>query len=174
MKISNLSRLAILLVALALAPILPAQATSPAAPIPPQIAAAKTVFLSYAGAECAPSASFFSGSQDRGFDEFSAGARSKLHYQFVSNPADADLVLAFRSACTVYPSEKFTSVYTQFFLTAYDPKYHVALWTFAESPKLVIGLQKTRDTQFDIAITNLIDDVERASTGLPQPSAPAK
>jgi hypothetical protein len=139
-----------------------AQSDVAPAPMPPLIATAKTAFLSYEGSSCAPEYFSFSGTLDRGFNEFSAAARSKLHYTFVDSPASAELVLAFRSNCDFYPG-KGQVILPRFYLTAYDAKYHVALWTFSEEPKFVVGLKKTRDTQFDIAITNLVDDVLRAS-----------
>jgi len=143
--------------------------TAPAPP-PPQVASARTAFLSNAEAQCSPEDVTDSGPPSRAFDEFYAAAKAKLRFQFVAAPEDADLVLEFHSRCSPDPLGK--SLPIAFTVVLYAPKSHVPLWTFTERPKLVLGLQKTRDKEFDVAITSLVDDIQRAQTAAVAIAAP--
>jgi hypothetical protein len=62
----------------------------PAAPVPSPIAAAKKVFISNAPGSGLP-ASF--GGPDRTYNEFYAAMTAWGHYELVSVPSDADLIL---------------------------------------------------------------------------------
>ncbi len=68
----------------------------PAAPAPPQISTAKTVFIANAGGEDNPSDSQFSGGPDRAYNQFYAAIKSWGRYELVLTPANADLLLELR------------------------------------------------------------------------------
>jgi hypothetical protein len=71
----------------------------PLAPVPVQIAAAKKVFISNAGGQSFETVFeqiVFNGGPDRPYNEFYAAMKNRGHYEIVSSPADADLVLAIR------------------------------------------------------------------------------
>jgi hypothetical protein len=137
------------------------------APFPPQIATAKNIFLSYAGAGCEPSEWKYSGTRDRAFNQFYIAAQSKLPYQVVGTPSNADLILEFSVVCG--PASGASSVSMNFILRIYAPKDGVTLWTFTEPVKIKLGLQKSQDENFDLALTSLVDDAQRASN----PAVPA-
>ena len=142
------------------------QPQAPSAPFPPEIAAAKTVFLSYAGTECAPSDYRYSGTRDRAFNQFYVAAKSKLPYQVVTSPANADLVLEFSMTCG--PPSGVSAVAINFILRIYSSKEGVTLWTFTEPVKQSgMSLQKSRDEGFDLALTSLVDDAYRAASTTP-------
>ena len=56
-------------------------------------------------------------------------------------------------------------------LVLLDPKTHIALWTFSEG--IPLGMKKTRDKNFDIAINNLVSDL-KALTSQPAGANAAK
>jgi hypothetical protein len=64
-------------------------ATTPQGPVPPAILAAKKIFLSNSGA----SSSFYSGDQNRAYNQLYAGLQGSGFFQMVGDPSDADLVL---------------------------------------------------------------------------------
>jgi len=111
------------------------------APVPPQIAAAKHVFISYAGVVGAHTPQ-----DDRVYDQFYAAMKSWARYEFVAAPSDADLVLEASVIGVQVP---------QFRLAILDPKTHVVLWAFTERVNMG-GF--TNHTDFDKAITKIVDD----------------
>lgn len=68
----------------------------PAAPVPPQIAAAQSAFIANAGGESLDTVideTVFDGGPDRPYNEFYAAMKSWGHYLLASAPGSADLVL---------------------------------------------------------------------------------
>jgi hypothetical protein len=62
---------------------------TPPAPIPPQILAAKRVFIGNAGGE---DLSLYTGGPDRPYNQFYAAVKSSGRFELLSAPADADLL----------------------------------------------------------------------------------
>jgi hypothetical protein len=144
---------------LASTPLLQAQQTLAAPPLPPQITSAHTVFVSNAGG---PSEfNIFTGGADRAYSSFYSALQNWNHYQFANSPSQADLVFEIRSiapAVDVYgPHGTDTLVYSpQLILRILDPKTGTVLWTTTANVRAV-GRQKTRDRKFDQSVAVLVD-----------------
>jgi hypothetical protein len=133
-----------------------AQTTStvPAAPLPSQIASAKKVFISNARGEW--NSYVWSGGPERTYNEFYAAIKKWGRYEIVTAPSDADLVLqiSFVQPPQISPGQ--SQLGNPFFkLVILDPKTNILLWTLDEH---VSGdhNQKTRDSNFDGSIDNLV------------------
>jgi hypothetical protein len=144
-------------------------AASPIAPpppsLPPALLTARTVFVSNAGADSGLFPSPFSGDPDRAYQQFYAAIQSWHHYQFVSDPAQADLVLELRLTAPYGPQSpnKSTGAFDplpMFRLVIYDRRTHYILWALTESIDKA-NLQKTHDKNFDVALEELTDDLKR-------------
>ena len=81
---------------IALLSAIPASAQQPPdtalAPVPPAIFTAKKVFVSNAGADSALFPHPFSGSPDRGYNQFYAAVQKWGRYDLVTEPEEAELV----------------------------------------------------------------------------------
>src|SRR5271163_1708711 len=64
-----------------------------AGPIPPAITAAKTLFISNAGADSGLFPEPFSGDPSRAYTQFYSSLKASGKFQLVSDPSEADLVL---------------------------------------------------------------------------------
>jgi hypothetical protein len=124
-------------------------ATTPQGPVPPAILAAKKIFLSNSGA----SSSFYSGDQNRAYNQLYAGLQGSGFFQMVGDPSDADLVLELQFSEPVPGS-------TTFRLLIYDRKTHFLLWTLLE-PITICARQKTCDSNFDEALSVLLLNFEK-------------
>jgi hypothetical protein len=100
------------------------------APIPPQIAAAKTIFLSNRCEEdyktCAEV-----------YNGFYTALSSLGKYQLVSSPGAADLIceihlVARTGTTTVLNGDGHSNTYSNLTLAILDPQTHVGLWTITE------------------------------------------
>ena len=138
-----------------------AQQTTPtAAPVPPQITEARSVFLSNAGAD-----SFFlnySGGQDRAYNDLYAAMKDWGRYKIVSSPAKADLILEVKSLAPVSDvmggDDNASLVYNpQIRLQALDPQTRTVLWSLTAYVQQGPGLVKGRDRQFDLAAAGLFN-----------------
>ena len=128
-----------------------AKSAAPApAPVPEQIAKAKTVFISNAGAD---GAEIYSGGVDRPYNQFYAAMKSWGRYELKAAPAGSDLV--FEILFTTVPSEPFSRLH----LTILDPATRVVLWAFTSHVKPAIR-QATGDGNLDDAMTSLIASVK--------------
>ncbi len=116
------------------------------APVPEQIAKAKTVFVSNAGADGA--SLLYTGGDDRPYNQFYAAMKSWGRYELTPAPAGSDLVfeLLFTNAGPVMDP--------RLRLTILDPSTHVALWTLNMHVKLAT-MQGARDKNFNDAIERL-------------------
>ena len=140
----------------------------PPAPVPSPIAAARKVFISNAPGSSLP-ASF--GGPDRTYNEFYAAMKGWGHYELVSSPSDADLILeiSFTSSlsgvggtsttgCTSYDSAELK-------LVILDARMRVPLWWFNEevNPKISFGHrpEKAVDNAFSQSIAALVDDLKK-------------
>ncbi len=164
------------LVALVLAPILTPlptlaqQPVDPLPPLPPFLGAARTVFVSNAGADSGLFPSPFSGDTDRGYIEFYNSLKATGAFALVSDPSQADLVLELSLIAPAGPSNDNKQNGTanprpMFRLIIYDRKSHYVLWTITESIELAV-LQKTHDRNFDQALTAVLTQF-LAITGRP-------
>ncbi|MGD0481695.1 MAG: hypothetical protein ABSA42_16085 [Terracidiphilus sp.] len=132
-----------------------------AGPIPPAIAAAKTIFVSNAGADSGLFPEPFTGDADRPYTEFCAALKATGNYTLVGDPAQADLVLELRLVAPYGPSEAnkqkgASDPLPMFRLVIYDGKTHYILWTVTDSIEIAY-LQKTHDKNFDAALTEVLD-----------------
>lgn len=121
-----------------------------AAPVPEQIAKAKTAFISNAGAD---GAEMYSGGEDRPYNQFYAAMKSWGRYELKSTPAGSDLV--FELLFTTVPTEPFARLR----LTILDPSTHAVLWAFTSHVKPAIR-QSTGDGNLDDAMASLVASVK--------------
>lgn len=139
--------------------------------VPPAILAAKTVFISNAGADSGLFPSPFSGTPDRAYQEFFATVQSWNRYRLLSDPAQADLVFELRLTAPSGPQSPnkmhgASDPLPMFRLVIYDRGTHYVLWALTESVEQA-ALQKTHDRNFDLALEKLTDDLKRL--GQPAP-----
>lgn len=144
-----------------------AQVSAPpaAGPVPPAILAAKKIFVSNAGADSGLFPHPFSGSPDRGYDEFYEALRAAGQWELVSNPAEADLVLELRLTASYGPSNAdkqkgASDPLPMFRLVVYDARSHYVLWALTEAIDSA-NLQKTHDHNFDDALAAMLKDFQR-------------
>jgi hypothetical protein len=137
----------------------------PPVSVPPALLTARTVFVSNAGADSGLFPSPFSGDPDRAYQQFYAAIQSWHHYQLVSDPTQADLVLELRLTAPYGPQSPNKSTgasdpLPMFRLVIYDRRTHYILWALTESIDKA-NLQKTHDKNFDVALEELTDDLKR-------------
>lgn len=141
------------------------------APIPSQISAAKRVFLANAGGdERAYDEPLFKGGPNRAYDQFYAALKSWSHFELVTSPSDADLLLEIRFS---YPAAAREVVRgdtlgglafdPQFRLEIRAPKTNALLWGITEHAQWAI-LQGNRDRNFDQTLARLVADLQRVVT----------
>jgi hypothetical protein len=148
-----------------------AQASPPPlqlAPVPPALLNAKTVFISNAGADSGLFPHPFSGDPDRPYNEFYAGVREWGRYQIVGDPSEADIVFELHLVAPNGPSNPnkqngASDPLPMFRLTIFDRKTHYVLWALTESIMVAV-LQKTHDSNFDMALTALTMDLKRLTS----------
>ena len=132
-----------------------------AGPVPPAIAAAKTIFISNAGADSGLFPEPFSGDPDRAYTEFYAALKATGAFTLVADPAHADLVLELRLFAPYRPTITDKQNGTadprpMFRLVVYDAKTHYILWTVTSSIELAY-LQKTHDKNFDTTLAQVLN-----------------
>ena len=168
LQLPCLASLLLLLTLTAAAQVSP-HATSPIPPpslsVPPALLTARTVFVSNAGADSGLFPSPFSGDPDRAYQEFYAAIQSWHHYQLVSDPTQADLVLELRLTAPYGPQSPNKSTgasdpLPMFRLVIYDRRTHYILWALTESIDKA-NLQKNHDKNFDVALEELTNDLKR-------------
>lgn len=136
---------------------LPAQQAEPipAAPVPPAIMNAKTVFISNGGQEAnyqMVQTGWYSGGPNRPYNQLYAAIKSWGKFEIVASPAEADVV--FEIAFDNRVAEM-----SQFKLVILDPKMHVTLWTVTKNIELA-GRVKNREKNYDLAMEALVDDLK--------------
>jgi hypothetical protein len=137
-------------------------AVSPA-PTPPQIAAAKKVFISNAGADGTSYAALKRGGDpQQPYDSLYAAMKSWGHYELVDAPSDADLVFAIRFTAPLTDCGKLASYAPQLELKILETKSHFLLWTVTEPVEGAIR-KATWERNFGQGMTNLLDDVKKLS-----------
>jgi hypothetical protein len=145
---------------------------APPAPIPPQIIAAKKIFIANAGGEDSDA---YSGGRDRTYNQFYAAMKSWGRYEIVSSPGEADLLCEIQFVLAPFSRQVVKGDSTgpewadpQFRLIIRDVKTNAALWAIREHAAMAI-LQSNRDKNFDEALAKLIDAAQKLA---PLPQAP--
>ncbi len=165
-----LRRVALRLVCAALAAPLALTASIPAAfaqehgvaagPVPPAVTAARSVFVSNAGADAGLFPEPFTGDPSRGYSTFCQKLKAAGSLQVVDSPAQADLVLEISLTAPAGPTRGSkvngaADPVPTFRLTVYDRPTHYILWTETASIEVAM-LQKTHDRNFDNAVDALL------------------
>jgi hypothetical protein len=141
---------------------------SPMAPVPTALLNAKKIFISNAGADRGLFPHPFSGDPDRPYNQFYAAMQAWGRYELVGNPSDADLVFELQLTGPPGPTNA-NKVYgasdpvPMFRLVIFDRKTHYVLWALTESIPIAI-LQKTHDSNFDTALTEITMDLKRLTS----------
>jgi hypothetical protein len=136
-----------------------ASAQSSNAPVPTQITASHTVFLSNMGADAS-----FPVDATQAYNDIYQALTTWGRYQLVSSPEQADLIFQLRgvSTLTTY-SGAHDTIYTvnnpAFQLTIVDPKSNVTLWTIT-SPVALAGSKRTLARWLAISETNLVSRIK--------------
>lgn len=159
MRTTKLQVFCVTVAVLALVPVLGAeQFKGPAAaPVPPQVAAAHSVFIANAGGESLDTVidqTVFNGGPDRPYNEFYAAMQAWGRYQIASSPAAADLV--FQISWNLSDTGLKLPVLGQLRLLVIDPKTNVTLWSFTEYVRGAV-LLGNRDKNFDYAMTAIVN-----------------
>jgi hypothetical protein len=132
---------------------------APNAPVPPQIASSKTVFLSNAGADTG-----FPIDPTQVYNDVYKALQTWGRYKLVSSPEQADLVFKLRdmSTFTTYGASHGT-VYTvnspSFQLAIVDPKANATLWMI-NSPVALAGSKQKLARWISISETNLVSRIK--------------
>jgi hypothetical protein len=145
------------------------QAQALAAPIPSQLLTAKKVFISNAVA--VSDAKIWTGGSAQPYNELYAALKSWGHYEIVTAPVDADLVLQISFSDTLSgvggttQSGPISSNTTEFSVVVLDIKTHTILWTINE--KTSMGhMQKGRDQALTASINALVDSLKALTAPL--------
>jgi hypothetical protein len=162
MKFSFFAALLLPAVSVFAVPAVVAQQAAAVAPIPAPILSAQKVFLANGGADLV-SANVFqkAGQVNEPYKSTYAALQAWDHWQLVSAPESADLVLVVRFTAPVdFYSKGMPVTYTpQIELTIYDGKTHFPLWTLTQP---VQGAFRTATWQKNYAagIAVLIDQLK--------------
>ena len=152
-KITQRATLALLLAA----PVLYAQSTT-SVPAPPQLAVAKSIFISNAS-EGVGTAS------DAYYNQFIAAVQNLNHFTIVMDPAQADLVLEFGLSGTHnYPNPDTWSVFETLRIT--DPKSRIVLWSVSEADESA-SRKNNMMKNAENAANALAADLQRVCTAPP-------
>jgi hypothetical protein len=147
-------------------PTVPAQQppSLPAAPVPPQVLSAHTVFVSNGGG--GNYFDIFTGGPDRPYSTFYADLQKANRYQLVSSPAQADIIFEIRGIAPAVDEGKGIIGYNpQLILRIIDPQTKAILWTASDNVR-ALGTQKHRDRGLDQSVAVLIDKLSQV-TGQP-------
>jgi hypothetical protein len=138
------------------------------APLPAQIFAAKRVFVSNGGQD----SHFKLLGLRRSYNQFYAGMKEWGHYELVSSPADADVVLEISLQSQLDKFGNDLQIVPVLRLAILDPKSHTILWVFTEELEAgrfhIVGGHQ--DENFDKAMKRIIADME----GLAEPAPSSK
>jgi hypothetical protein len=144
---------------LASTPLIRAQQTTPAAPVPSQIQQAQTIFLTNSGSD--PN---FPIDATKAYNDIYAALQTWGRYKLVNSPDQADLVFELKGIAPITDvSGNRGGVYSitspAFQLTILDPKSNIALWTIT-SPVNVTGKNQVLARWVSISETNLVSRVK--------------
>jgi hypothetical protein len=144
---------------LASTPLIRAQQTTPAAPVPSQIQQAQTIFLTNSGSD--PN---FPIDATKAYNDIYAALQTWGRYKLVSSPDQADLVFQLKGIAPITDvSGNRGGVYSvtspAFQLTILDPQSNIALWTIT-SPVTVHGRNQALARWLSLSETNLVSRVK--------------
>lgn len=130
------------------------QAPVPSGPVPAQIAAARNVLLTNAGADDG-----FPRDATQSYNDIFNALQSWGRYKLVGSPADADLIFQFRAIApvtVVYGTDGNDTLFTRpaFQITILDAKSMTVLWTVT-SPVILAGNRKSRERWYAEDVENL-------------------
>jgi hypothetical protein len=137
------------------------------APMPSAISAARSIFVSNAGADSGLFPEPFTGDANRGYNQLYAALKASGKYDLVSDPSAADLVLELQLTAPNGPSKGSkvngaSDPVPMFRLVIYDRKTHYVLWALTASIDIAFR-QKTHDRNFDDALQALVYEFESIS-----------
>jgi hypothetical protein len=149
---------------------------APAAPVPPAITTAKSIFISNGGSDSGLFPEPFSGDTNRPYNQFFAALLSSGQFHLVADPSNADLVIEIRLIAPYGPTSAnkqngASDPLPMFRLTVYDAKSHFVLWAITSSIG-VAYLQKTHDHNFDIALNDVVAQFFSIADKPPLPTPP--
>jgi hypothetical protein len=127
------------------------------APVPPMIGGAKTVFIANSAEEgdlCEQQA-WYTGGSNRTYNEFYAAMKSWGRFNLVTLPAEADIVFDVG----IVDHNCSPSATSHFRVVIVDPKTHTNLWSVVQYIEAA-GLAKTREKNYELAMTALINNVK--------------
>jgi hypothetical protein len=161
--------LAWLLIASATAP---AQTNTPAtaAPIPPQVLSAQSVFVSNGGGGNYFEA--FTGGSNRAYNTLYAELQRSNRYQLVSSPSQADVIFEIRGIAPAVTYGDTVGTNPQLILSVIDPKTQAVLWTTGANVR-AFGNQKHRDSGLDESVAVVVNKFGE-DTGQPLTPSQAK
>jgi hypothetical protein len=135
----------------------------PPAPVPSQIASAKKVFVSNAGADGTSYAALKRGGDpQQPYDSLYAAMKIWGRYELVDAPSDADLVFAIRFTAPLTDCGTLAAYSPQLELTILETKSHYLLWTVAEPVEGAVR-KATWEKNFGQGMSNLLDDLKKLS-----------
>jgi len=142
-----------------------------AAPVPPALRNAKTIFVSNAGADSGLFPQPFTGTPSRPYAEFYNELKALGRYELVDDPSAADLVLEPQLTAPSGPQSPnkqhgASDPLPMLRLVIYDRKTHYILWAVTESVEMAY-LQKTHDHNLDNAVKTILTDFEIAAGIVP-------
>jgi hypothetical protein len=147
-------------------------ATTPVAPVPPQIVAAQKVFISNGGSDCIGKVQDqLGGDPNEAYDEFYAGMKQLARYELVSDPGQSDLVFELHFSCQPAVSPTISDFDGQFRLTIYDAKSRFAIWVLSEHMEIAFR-SATAKKNFKSSVAALVNDVKTLAAPGATPSAP--
>jgi hypothetical protein len=171
---SSIRRASVALVLLAVPALTAQQPATPAAPVPPQIAAAHKIFISNAGVDINAQAAFDrAGEPNQAYDYFYAAMQTWGRYELVSSPAEADLIFEIRFLAPGTYNGNLPIYQPQFGLTILDTKTHFILWTLA-TPVEGAFRKATWFKNFNQGLDLLMGNLKILSTPHAASNAPAK
>lgn len=144
---------------LASTPLIRAQQTTPAAPIPSQIQQAQTIFLTNSGSD--PN---FPIDATKAYNDIYAALQTWGRYKLVNSPEQADLVFQLKGIAPITDvsgngGDVYSITSPAFQLTILDAKSNIALWTIT-SPVTVTGKNQVLARWVSISETNLVSRVK--------------
>lgn len=127
------------------------------APVPRAIVAARTVFISNAGADNL-SQNIFSGGRNRCYNEFYQQIQTLGRYEIVSSPAEADIVLEISLK---FSEALVNNAFRQWLLglRILDPKTRIVLWSLDANVEPG-GVRGTSDRNLDITMKQIVSDLK--------------
>lgn len=138
------------------------------APVPVQIAAARTAFISNAGADVVSNDSFRRvGDPNLPYDSFYAAMKSAGRFNLAATPAQADLVMEIRFAAPTVGSGNTAGIQQYFELTIFDAKSRFLLWTIVEPVQGAIR-ETTFEKNFATGLGALMKDLGDLAGPRPQ------